>query len=145
MESLAVAASIAGILSLAGQSIEGVRKLKDFYSRLSFASRTVDRFLYDINTLLQTLESIERLLSKWPLEKEDVNITSLSIQVEECFKDITTWLETASRMRRGTDKGGKAWFKRFWVAVNDSTVKDIISEITRHRLALNVSLAIIGR
>ena len=145
METLAATASIAGILSLVGQSIEGLKKLKDFYSLLSSASRTVYRFLHDINTLLKTLQNIENLLSMWPPEKKDVNITSLSIQLEECSKNIGIWLETASRMRLATDKGGKAWFKRFWVAVNDDAVKDIKLEIDRHRHALNISLAVIGR
>ena len=107
METLAAAASIAGILSLVGQSIEGVKKLKDFYSRLSSTSQTVNQFLYDINTLFQTLQNIESLLSKWTPEKKDVNIISLSIQLEKCSKDTGVWLGTASRMRRATDKAAK--------------------------------------
>lgn len=145
MEAVAATAGVAGILTLVGQSIEGIINLRDFYSKLSSASRTVDRFIHDINALLHTLYGTESLLSKWPKDQTDVSITSLHIQLEECSKDLSQWLATAQAMRPATSRGGKSWFKNFWNAVNKSAVKDIRADISRHRQAINTSLALIGR
>lgn len=145
MEAVAATASVVGILTFVAQSIESIIRLRDFYSKLSSSSRTVDRFLHDISALLHTLYGTENLLSKWPKYQTDVNITSLHIQLEECSKDLSQWLATAQAMRSGTSRGGKSWFKNFWNAVNKSTVKDIRADISRHRHAINTSLALIGR
>ena len=145
MEGVAAAASVAGILTLVSQSISGLVKLKGFYARLETASRTVDNFIQDINSLLQALNGVERILARWPDESADVHIASLHVQVEACFTDIFDWLKTARDMRPASNKGGKAWFKRFWIAASKDEVNDIRLEISRHRHALNTSLALIGR
>ena len=145
MEVVAATASVAGILTVVGQGIESIIKLREFYAALSEGSRTIEKFLKDINNLLQTLHGIRDLLKKWPQEKTDVNIAALSVQVEECSKDLFNWLDTAKAMRPASGKGGKAWFKKFWIAANKNRVKDIRTEIGRHVQTLNVSLALIGR
>ena len=145
MEGVAAAASVAGILTLVGQSINGLVKLKGFYVRLKTASRTVEIFIQDINYLIRALNGIEDILARWPLGKADVHITSLRVQMEECSKDVFNWLSTARDMRPASNKGGKAWFKRFCIAASKSEVTDIRLEISRHTHALNTSLALIGR
>ena len=145
MESAAAAASVAGILALVGQTIDGLEKLKEFHARLTTASKTVDNFLQDIKSLLQALHGIEEILADWPGEKANVHTASLRVQVEACSKDTFDWLKKAQELRVGTNKGGKAWFKKFWIATSKNKVKDIRLEISRHRNALNTSLALIGR
>lgn len=146
MEVVGAAASVAGILTLVSQSIKGLLvKLKGFYAKLATASRTVDQFLQEFNSLLEALNGVEQILSRWPNGSADVHIASLHVQVEACSKDIFDWLRTARNMRPPTNKGGKAWFKRFWVAASNNEVKDIRFEISQHRHALNTSLALIGR
>ncbi|KAG8525675.1 uncharacterized protein KY384_000435 [Bacidia gigantensis] len=145
MEVVAATASVAGILTVVGNGIESIIKLKEFYAALVAGSRTIEKFLKDINDLLQTLHGIRELLNKWPKEKTDVNIAALSVQVEECSKDLFNWLDTAKAMRPASSKGGMAWFKKFWIATNKNKVNDIRTEIGRHKQTLNISLTLIGR
>ena len=62
MEIVAAVSSVAGILSLTGQSIQGIITLKSFFSDISTASDTIDRFIRDVNGLLKVLYDVERLL-----------------------------------------------------------------------------------
>ena len=100
MEGVAAAASVAGILILVGQTTGGLEKLKDFYGRLATASRTVDKFLQDIDWRLRALTGVEDIFARWPVGKTDVHIMSLRVQVEQCFKNVFNWLDTARDMRR---------------------------------------------
>lgn len=145
MEAVAAAASVAGILTLVGQSISGLVELKRFYASLETASRTVDKFIQDINSLLRSLHGIDEILAKCPRGTADVHIASLRVQVEECSKDVFDWLRTARDMRPATNEGSRAWFKKFRFAASKGEVIDIELEISRHRHALNTSLALIGR
>lgn len=145
MEGVAAAASIAGILALVGQTIDGLEKLKEFYAKLATASRTVDRFLQEINSLLRALNGIEEILAKLPDGKADIHAASLRVQVEACSTDTFDWLKKAQELRPSTNKGGKAWFKSFWIVAGKDKVDDIRTELSRHRHALNTSLALIGR
>jgi predicted glycosyltransferase involved in capsule biosynthesis len=62
MEALGAAASIAGILSLAGQSINGIVKLRVFIKDTKSASKTVDSFLSDVDAFEGSLTQIQELL-----------------------------------------------------------------------------------
>jgi hypothetical protein len=63
MEGVAAASSIAGIVSLTRQTIEGILKLHEFFQDIASASRTLERFLSDINLLIKAIEDIRPLLS----------------------------------------------------------------------------------
>jgi hypothetical protein len=101
MEAVAAASSIAGLVSLAGQALEGILKLRGFFKDCASASKTVDRFLRDLNSLIQTLEDVKSLVPR--LEKvasstfnNKTMITSLQIQLEDCSKDVYEWVRIAS-------------------------------------------------
>ena len=145
MEAVAATASVTGILAFVGHSIDGIVKLKEFYASLSSISKTVERFLHDINALLHTLQGVQSLLGRLPEDKTDVNLIALDIQVEACSNDLNRWLGTAKIARSASNKGGRTWFRKFWMTVNKHEVKDIRSEIGKHRQALEVSLTLIGR
>lgn len=145
MEGVAAAASVTAILALAGQSIDGIKKLRDFFSDIGSASKTVDIFLHDINGLLEILQHVADLLAKIPEGHTGSNVASLHIELEDCSNDVFGWLEIARGLRPGSDKGGKMWFKSFWLAVNKNSVQDIRKEMGRHRRAIGLGLSVIGR
>ncbi len=66
MKAVAAAASIAGILTLAAQSISGVQRLRQFSSNVASASKTAQRFVYDLDLLLQVLQDVKILLDSTP-------------------------------------------------------------------------------
>lgn len=145
MEAVAAASSIAGIITVVGQSIDGLVKFSDFFTDISSASKTISRLLNDINSLIQVLENIGHVLEQAQARRKDKNFASLDIKLEDCDKDVQTWLATARLLRPGSDSGGKAWLRKFRVAVNNTAIQTIRDEIGRHKQTLCLSLAVFGR
>jgi len=149
MDVVTVAASIAGILSLAGQSINGIIQLRGFFSDVASASSTIERFLRDINSLLRVLHDVERLFCQLSASEFDgtprTNSASLQVELEDCQKDIFEWLKLARDLRPASNRGWKSWFKRFWIGVNQASVNDVRIELERHRHVIQLNLAVIGR
>jgi hypothetical protein len=66
MEAVGGAASIAGLLSLVGQSIDGIPKLRGFVKDVKFATKAVNAFLRDVDSFQQRLSQTQQLLSQPP-------------------------------------------------------------------------------
>lgn len=145
MEAVAAAASIAGIITVVGQSIDGLIKFSDFFSDISSASKTISRLLKDINSLIQVLEDISDVLERARARKHRQDLASLDIKLGDCAKDVQIWLATARLLRPGSDSGGKAWLRKFRLAVNNTAIQTIRDEIGRHHQTLSLSLAVFGR
>ena len=150
MEAVAAASSIAGLVSLVGQALDGIMKLRAFFKSCTIASKTVDRFLRDLNSLIQTLEEVKNIVAR--LENvpastfdNEAMISSLQYQLEGCSKDIYDWVQIASEQHSKFSNGSKAVFKRFMVAVNKESYADILREIGSHRDGLMLKLSLIGR
>ena len=145
MEAIAAASSVAGILSLLGQSIEGVSKLRGFLLNVSRASRHVSLFLYDINCLLEALHAAKQLVDKLPGDFKDSQIAALQIQLDFCSTDVHRLLESASSLRPASEVGAKAWLKKFWNAINKDVLRNAREDLERHRKAIELSLTVLGR
>lgn len=145
MEIVAAVSSVAGILSLVSQGIEGASKLKDLFSNISRASITIDRFLHDIDSLLQALQAARDLVKELPTNFGGSQVTSLRIELQYCTKDVYRLLDIASSLRPISVVGAKAWFQRFWTAVNKNLLVDAREELERHKQAINLSLVVLGR
>ena len=146
MEAVAAAASIAGIITVVGQSIDGLIRFSDFFSDIASASKIITRLLNDINSLIRVLEDIRNVLEQAQARRSGREIASLDIKLEDCAKDVQIWLATARLLRPGSsDSGGKAWLRKFRVAVNSTAIQTIREEIGRHKQTLCLSLAVFGR
>ncbi len=145
MEAVAAAASIAGIVTVVGQSIDGLIKFSDFFSDFSSASKTISRLLDDINSLIQVLRDIGDVLERAEARRSDQNFALLDIKLEDCAKDVQIWLATARILRPASNTGGKAWLKKFRLAVNNTAIQTIRGEIGKHNQTLCLSLAVFGR
>ncbi len=122
MEAVAAAASIAGIITLVFQSIDGLFKFKELFSDTSAASKTVSRLLNDINSLIQVLENVKDVLEQFHMQKKDKNFASLDVKLMDCSKDVQFWLATARILRPSSEQGGRAWLKKFRLAANKDAV-----------------------
>lgn len=145
MEAIAAASSVAGILSLLGQSIEGVSKLRGFLLNVSCASRHVSLFLYDINCLLEALHAAKQLVDKLPGDFKDSQFAALQIQLDFCSTDVHRLLESASSLRPASEVRAKAWLKKFWNAINKDVLRNAREDLERHRKAIELSLTVLGR
>jgi hypothetical protein len=149
MEGLATASSVAGVLSLAGQTIDGIVKLQEFFKSVKGATRTIETFMRDINMLIKTIEDVKSMLSKiseaLTKERTDLRIIALKFQLQDCSKDIYDWLKLAQEHHPGFSTGTKAGFKKFWVAANKAGVLGISQEVKEHRNSIVASLSVLGR
>ncbi|KAL9637259.1 MAG: hypothetical protein Q9164_002304 [Protoblastenia rupestris] len=145
MEAVAAAASIAGIVTLVFHSIDGLIKFKELFADVSAASRTITRLLKDIDSLIQTLENVRDVLEQFEAQKKEKNFASLDLKVADCSRDVHVWIATARIIRPADEHGSKAWLKRFRLVVNSNAIETIREEIGRHRQALCLSLAVLGR
>ena len=149
MEGVAAASSIIAILGLVGNGIQGLVNLQGFFEDAASASRTVERFLFDLNSLLQVLHEVEKLfvtISTFEMpDGLDTVIASLQVQLENSNKDISRWLQKARGIRPASDKGQKAWFKKRMVAFSQASIKSIQEEIRADKQMIGVNLTILGR
>ena len=145
MEAVAAAASIAGIITLVFQSIDGLAKFKELFSDVSSASKTISGLLVDINSLIHVLEDVRNVLEQFEAQKANKNYASLDIKLADCSKDIQVWISTAKILRPPSEQGGKAWLKKFRLAVNKNAVQTIRHDISRHRQIISLSLSVLGR
>jgi hypothetical protein len=155
MEGLAAASSISAVVSLAGQTIDGIIKLHSFFKDVKGASRTIEKFLRDINLLINTIEDVRHLLTnvsgdQQPEDEAQVEIpgfrvAALEIQMQDCSIDNYEWLKIVQEHHPEFSSGTKASFKKFWVAVNKAGMQGISQEIRDHRNNIVASLVVLGR
>lgn len=145
MEIVAAVSSVAGLLSLLGESIGGTRKLLDFVFDNSSASSTVHNFISDINLFLQNLQAVSEIVGRLPEDFTSSQIASLHGQLEVYSKDVRLWLNTAKALRPASEVGVKAWFKKFWIAASIKPLSDVREELDGHNQAISLSLALLGR
>ena len=62
MEILGAAASVAGIITLAGQVLMGIVALHDFFEDYSSASKTITRFIKELNAFKQTVQNVQQVV-----------------------------------------------------------------------------------
>ena len=146
MEAVAAAASIAGIITLVFQSIDGLVKFKELFDDAASASKIISRLLDDINGLIQLLEDVQNVAEQFEAKKgEQQNFASLDLKLADCSKDIHVWLSTARILRPSAEHGGRAWWKKIRLAVNKDAIQTIRNEIDRHRQLISLSLSVFGR
>lgn len=146
MEAVAAAASIAGIITLVFQSIDGLVKFKELFDDASSASKIIARLLDDINGLIQLLEDVQNVAEQFEAKKgEQQNFASLDLKLADCSKDVHIWLSTARILRPSAEQGGRAWWKKIRLAVNKDAIQTIRNEISRHRQLISLSLQVFGR
>ena len=144
MEAIAAISSIAGILSLLCQAIDNTTKLRDFLSEASSASETAGQLLSDLDSLLQTLDTVNSLVKLLPLEFQNSNVVSLHLRIEAYTKDVFNWFKVAKDIRP-VQNGAKAWFQKLWVATNIKSIRDIRVELDRHKETISLDLTLLGR
>lgn len=149
MEVVAAFASIAGIISLAGQAVNGIIVLRGFFQSCASESHSIERFLKRLNDLIQILEHAKDLMTKLrtasPKIVPESILASLQIQLDDCNKDIYRWLAIAKACLPASNTGTKAAFKKFLVALERQRITDIYVEISVHKDNIMTKLSVIGR
>jgi len=99
MEVVGGVASIAGILSLVGESLNGSRKLRNLFVDVSSASTSVAVLLGDIDSLSQAIESIKDPIEESFSELKNSTVVLLRVRLENYTNEICQWFKTAKALR----------------------------------------------
>lgn len=149
MEVFGAATGIAGLISLAGQTIQGIIKLKTFFVDVSRSQKTIAEFLHDIECLNRTLEDVRSLLLKMQrqtiISNSDGSVTTLEAYLKDCSTDIKEWIKVAEKIDPASKTGAEAFFKRFRVAVNKRGISDLGRRVTNHQQRIGTSISVLGR
>jgi hypothetical protein len=143
MEVLGATASVAGLLSLVAQSIDGIVRLRGFVKDVKRAPATVGLFLSNVDSFQGSLYQIQELLSQIP-QGASLDLLSLEWQLEACFHDIKQWLQEAQQYDISSLSGVRAFFKQLRVAANKDGFSEFHSQIARHQRGLQISLSVLG-
>jgi hypothetical protein len=148
MEVVGAAASVAGLLSLVGQSLDGIFKLLGFIKTFNAAQSTLNIFLRDVESLQSSLIRIQRLLTHLPLDQpivtETLNLEGLAWQINACLKEVKDWEYSAKKYSKSPPTNIKGFFKKFRVAVNKAGFSEFHGRIMQHQQGLNLILAVLG-
>lgn len=151
MEAVGVAASIAGILSIAGHTIDGLVKLRQFFNSAKGAPKKVRKLLVDIGGLNSTLCQVQPVLDTirdkhghphWNLT---AIVDELLDDIKVCEEDVREWTAVAQGLDPGSWTGLKAFFRRAKVAAGKDLFDEFRDKISGHRQKVSLSLSILGR
>lgn len=149
MEVVAGVSSVASLLGIVGQSIDGILKLRRFVYRISTASKTLSGFLQDIDSLKRTLTAVSDLIrqtpEEWLADVEETNFISLVLQVDKCQDDIRQWVEDSAKLDPNSSRSVKAIFKKLRIAGDPGTFSEFHRKVANHQQGIQLSLGILGR
>ena len=151
MDPVSAAASIVGILGFAGTALNAIRKLKDFCHE--FSQDATKDFLHDLEVTAKVLTDVQMLFERaqWANQTAhtEYRAEALSIQVDDCSRDLTKWLGTALRIKK--ERGGRKqsikmhFFNSFLTAISNSSRTSARNRLRWHQENINTTLSLFGR
>jgi hypothetical protein len=147
MEALGVAASIVGIVSIAIQGIDSIQKLRDFchdFSTINQASQEFQKQLVYLDSILKEVRKVcSQLEDANYTKKNDFNLATLLIQVEDCTADLSQWNAIADRLvRKKVEKGSvRNVFESFLKAINKRAISDASRQTDVHLNNIHLALS----
>ncbi|KAB5566983.1 hypothetical protein GE09DRAFT_1219230 [Coniochaeta sp. 2T2.1] len=151
MEAVGAAASIAGLLGLVGQSIDGLVKLRRFFIFAKDAPAKLKELIEDIAALRDTLDQTQKVLKGlqddylYPTHLHRELLDELIASVTLCERDVTAWDKNARDSNTGTWKGVKAFFRKAKLAADKDWFDELREKIAGHQRRVSLSLSVLGR
>ena len=101
MDPVSTVASIVAIIGFAGTALKAISDLKDICH--DFSPDATRDFLHDLEVTAQVLTDVQTLSEKVKRASPTLHIEyraeALGIQVDDCSRDVTKWLEIGLRMK----------------------------------------------
>ncbi|KAK1847598.1 hypothetical protein CCHR01_09750 [Colletotrichum chrysophilum] len=150
MEAISVAASIAGLVGIAGQAISGVIKLDGFIQDVKELDGRTESLTKEARSLAITLNHVKSLLESLggaPAQSDtspwNAKVAELSLHLKDCHNDLVEWTSPADARPRHSSKR-----QRIIDAIRNRRLREISgieSKIERHRSQLSVDLGALTR
>lgn len=138
-----VAASVAGLVSLAGLTAQAIGTLYTFCHNYKHASDNVRDLFDDLNALQSILQRLQNI------PKTDVfqvaTLQQLERQLKYCNVDVERWQQHAAKVDPGPPKGIKNFKRTSKAALQHGHINDLRAKISAHRGQLSLLLELLGR
>ncbi|PMD40887.1 hypothetical protein L207DRAFT_633832 [Hyaloscypha variabilis F] len=152
MEAVRITSNFAGILTIVGQSIDGILKLKAFFEDVSTAPQRFEDLLKDISDLQDVMIQIQEfvdLLGREPAEKlqgtNTPKTTILQANLTSCATDIEAWVQLTGKMNPRTETGIRGFFRKVKVAADKRGFEQFGKKISSHQQRIGLNLSVLGR
>ena len=103
MDPVSTIASIMAIISFAGTALKAISDFKDFCHE--FSQDATRDFIHDLEVTAKVLTNVQTLSEEVKRASPTLHIEycaeALGIQVDDCSRDLTKWLEIGLRMKEG--------------------------------------------
>ena len=151
MDRVSAVASIVGIIGFAGTALKAISDLKNFCHE--FSPDTTKDFLHDLEVMANLLTDVQALSEKAkrnsPTLHIDYRAEALSIQVDDCSRDLTKWLKIALRVKKeraGKKQNIKMQFSNsVLTAISKSSRASAREKLRWHQHNINTTLSLFGR
>lgn len=151
MDPVSAAASIVGIISFTGTALKAISELKEFCHE--FSQDATKDFLHDLEVTANVLTDVQVLSEKAKRASLALHIDyraeALSIQVDDCSRDLKEWLRIALRVRR--ERAGKKqnikmqFFNSVLTAISKWSRASAREKLRWHQENINTTLSLFGR
>jgi hypothetical protein len=154
------AVGVLGIVGFAMQALKAIQALQGFCAAYKDARKDQDDFLHDLQAsadiLTDVLELCKRVEKLDTVSPDDLRTASLSVQVEDCAKDLEEWRRLADstsekpkgRLLERSDGNPviiRSIWARFMTAMNKQNRKTFRERLYWHQHHISTTLAIFGR
>ena len=151
MDAVSAAASVAGLLGLVGQCLDGILKLREFFESAKRAPKTIKALMEELAALDSILEQVRTLLRSLQDRHGDL-VPAPSILLDElcghiraCERDAGEWARVAQDLDPGSWKGLKAFFRKAKVAAGQNLFSEFQNKIGDHQRKIPLGLSVLGR
>lgn len=139
------AASILGILGVAGQAIESASTLYTFCKAYKEVTSELERMLTDIESLISLLVEIKRLLPALSAASASPGILdAVQRQVQTCNADLATWTEKIDSLGLDTAMGPKPMLKKVKIAADKGYFAGIRAKLSSKREEITLLIALLA-
>jgi hypothetical protein len=142
---LGEAASILGILGVAGQAIESASTLYTFCKAYKVVNSELERMIQDIESLFNLLVEIKRLLpvlSATASSPEIINAAQRQIQT--CNVDLASWVQKIDFLNLDTAKGPRAMYKKVKIVADKGYFAGIRTQLSSHREEITLLITVLA-
>ena len=150
MEPVSAVVSIVGIIGFARTALRAINDLREFCR--DFSQDAVKDFLHDLEVTAKVLTDVQTLSEKAKRASPTLHIEyraeALSIQVDDCARDLTNWLKIALRMKLVRSKVNLTlrlqFFNSVLAAISKSSRVSAGEKLRWHRENINTTLSLFG-
>ena len=148
MEPVSAVASIIAIIGFAGKALKTIGDLKELCH--DYTQDATQDFLHDLEVTAGVLTDVQTLAEKAKRASSTLHIEyraeALSIQVDDCARDLTDWLKIALRMKKVQANKMRdiklQFFNRILAAMSKSSRASAGEKLRWHRENINTTLSL---